>query len=109
MLQVLTFLATIYILTKQRTIMATLAEFQEEFDKQNAAIDDIIADIEYIKSQIVESGLTAAEEDALLASIKGLTSKVENLATENVVPPVEPPVEPQPEEPETPVIPEEEV
>lgn len=93
---IITFLL-IYLIIKHNNLMATFAQFQEQLDRQNTAIENIVADIEVIKDQILESGMTSEQEDQLLALLQGVTDKVESLANEN------------PETPEEPEIPEEEV
>lgn len=87
-----------YLITKQnQKIMATFEQFQEQFSKQNEAIENIVGDIEEIKAQIANSGLTAEQEDVLFASLSGVTTKIEALAASNGAVVTEP-------EPEVPVV-----
>jgi multidrug resistance efflux pump len=73
-------------------IMATLADFQSMLERQNAAIDNIVEDIQALKDEIGNMGLTAEQEEAILSALENTTVKVENLASENpAVDEVEPP------------------
>ena len=85
---------------KQKKIMAEYAEFESLLNRHDAAIEDIKEDIEALKEQTVNLGLTLEQEETLLAAFRSLVGKVENLASENpATPPVDEPVDPSPEDP----------
>lgn len=69
--------------TKLKTLMAQFEDFLSRIQRQEAAIDDIAQDIEDLKEQIANMGLTAEQEAQLLAALENTTVKVENLSAEN--------------------------
>lgn len=84
---------------KLNKIMATLSQFQSYFDRINTAIDDVKADIQVIKDGVVPApGLSEEEEAQVLATLEGVTAKLEALALEN------PTAEPVPGEDEIPPV-----
>lgn len=118
MFKVLTTIIGFYLYSKQEQIMAKIEQFQKELSEAQSGLDNIQQDYDQLqaevadlKAQIEASGLTGAEEDALLSTVASINAKVQALAGQVVAPEPEPevPVEPQPEPPvEEPEIPEEE-
>lgn len=63
--------------------MATLQEFRQIIERQEVALQEVIADIQEIKQRVLDSGMTGAEEAELLSLIEGTATRLENLAAEN--------------------------
>jgi predicted nucleic acid-binding Zn-ribbon protein len=95
--------------------MANKAQFDELFARQDAAevkhaeantaniakLDELKAEIAALKEQIATLGMSAAEEDELLAKLEKNVADYEALLA-TVTPPVEPPVDPPSGDPEPP-------
>lgn len=70
--------------TKLNKIMAKLEDFDAVFARHDAALEDLKADIDFIKANTVPAGgLTEAEETELAARFESATAKLEALALQN--------------------------
>lgn len=98
--------------TWRQDVMATLQQFKDAFAKIDAATNDIAADLKGLRDRIAEleanQGISAADEDSMLAEVDGLVTKLEGTAKdpENPVPPTEPTEPTEPAEPTEPTEPE---
>lgn len=81
--------------------MPTKAEFQAAFDRQNAALANIAADIRRLTENAQNPGLSEADEADIYAQLNANADALEAIAAATPEQPTEPPVEP-PVEPEQP-------
>lgn len=63
-------------ITQESLIMSVLADFTVKLDAIDAGVTAINAEIADLKAQLAAGGLSAAEEDVLLAKIVALDAKV---------------------------------
>jgi hypothetical protein len=91
------------ILTREKMIMATLAEFQAGFQRMDQATSQIAARLKRLSDQISAGGMTPDEEAQAVAQLNAAASALEAMGKEpeNPVPvepevPGEPVVEPNP-------------
>jgi len=73
-----------------QTIMATFQDFQDQLDRIGSATDNIAADLLRLATQIENGGLSAADETAIVESLRAAAEKLEGVAAINPEPPVEP-------------------
>lgn len=73
--------------------MAKFEDFQAQIDRFELSLANLAGDIKGLKEFILNLGLTAEQEDAVLLKFKELADKAEALAAETPEAPVEPPVE----------------
>lgn len=62
-----------------KQLMATKADFDSRFDRLDAATANIAKQIADLKAQIAAGGMTAAEEDAAVATLESKTAALEAL------------------------------
>lgn len=94
----------------EQTHMATMQQFTDAITRVNTVLDKISADvaaqkaeIEALKETVQTLGLTAAQEDTILAALSSIGDKADTIDASVPdpvpVPPAEPPVEEPPVEP----------
>jgi len=76
-----------------QSIMASIQDFQDQLNRIGAATDNIAADLVRLADQIANGGLSAADETAIVESLRAAAEKLEGVAAINPEPPIEPPVE----------------
>jgi len=71
-----------------QTIMANIKDFQDQLDRIGVATDNIAADLVRLADQIEKGGLSAADETAIVDSLRAAAEKLEGVAAVNPEPPV---------------------
>lgn len=61
--------------------MATIADFQAQLDRANTAIDAVTTEINNLKGQLSNAGLTPDEQVIVLTSLTQLGDKLEAVVT----------------------------
>lgn len=78
--------------------MATKAEWQAAFDEMKSGLNNISDDIARLTQGLTSGDLTADEEAAAFTELRGLADKIKEIAAVTPdAPPVEPPVEEEPQ------------
>jgi archaellum component FlaC len=75
-----------------QSIMASIQDFQDQLNRIGAATDNIAADLVRLADQIANGGLSAADETAIVESLRAAAEKLEGVAAINPEP-IEPPIE----------------
>lgn len=65
----------------KRQLMATIADFQAQLDRANTAIDAVTTEINNLKGQLSNTGLTPDEQSQVLTSLTQLGDKLEAAVT----------------------------
>ena len=71
-----------------QTIMANIKDFQDQLDRIGVATDNIAADLVRLADQIEKGGLSAADETAIVDSLRAAAEKLAGVAAVNPEPPV---------------------
>lgn len=71
---------------KHKITMATLQQFQDELAKLDAATTAIATTLEDLKAQITNAGISAADEDAIVATLDAAITKLQGLGTPPAAP-----------------------
>lgn len=66
--------------------MASFQEFQDRLNRHDEALNEVVQDIEDLKDQVAEMGLTLEQEEIIFAGLNNAVSRVESLASENPSP-----------------------
>jgi septal ring factor EnvC (AmiA/AmiB activator) len=105
---VCTAIATLFLITKIKTIMASFEEMQATIAATNTALTNISDEmgamqneIDALKEQIGNMGLTAEQESTIADGLQSLRTRAENISTVIEGAPAEEPT-PDPEQPEEP-------